>query len=123
MRLADLQKPEPIGDADVDAIICARSEDLAEKSAEASGVILVVHDFRVHYFRMKNVTLSADENLIEKARQIARSQRKTLNSAFREWLEQFTASDGNLANYDALMKSLGHVKAGRHFSRDELNER
>jgi hypothetical protein len=72
---------------------------------------------------VKNITLSADENLIEKARLIARSQRKTLNTAFREWLEHFTASEGNLENYDALMKSLSHVKAGRHFSRDELNER
>jgi predicted transcriptional regulator len=72
---------------------------------------------------MKNVTLSADEDLIEKARLIARSQRKTLNIAFREWLEQFTASEGNLENYDALMKSLNHVRAGRHFTRDELNER
>jgi predicted transcriptional regulator len=72
---------------------------------------------------MKNVTLSADEDLIEKARQIARSQRKTLNIAFREWLERFTASEGNLESYDALMKSLSHVRAGRHFTRDELNER
>jgi len=31
---------------------------------------------------MKNVTLSADEDLIEQARLIARSQNKTLNSAF-----------------------------------------
>ena len=35
---------------------------------------------------MKNVTLSADEDLIEQARQVARSQRRTLNAAFREWL-------------------------------------
>jgi predicted transcriptional regulator len=72
---------------------------------------------------MKNVTFSADEDLIEKARLIARSQRKTLNIAFREWLEQFTASEGHLESYDALMKSLKHVRAGRHFTRDELNER
>jgi len=72
---------------------------------------------------MKNLTLSADENLIEKARLIARSQRRTLNAAFREWLEQFTASDGDLGSYDTLMKRLSHVKAGRHFTRDEMNER
>ncbi len=81
------------------------------------------HENRVHYYRMKNVTLSADENLIEKARLIARSQRRTLNAAFREWLDQFTASEGDVKTYDALMKSLSHVKAGGHFSRDELNER
>jgi hypothetical protein len=35
---------------------------------------------------MKNVTLSAEENLIEQARLVARQQHRTLNGAFREWL-------------------------------------
>jgi len=72
---------------------------------------------------MKNITLSADENLIEQARSIARSQRKTLNTAFREWLEQYTARCGDAQGYRALMKRLRHVDAGRHFSREEMNER
>jgi predicted transcriptional regulator len=72
---------------------------------------------------VKNLTFSAEEDLIEKARQIARSQRRTLNAAFREWLEQFTASEGDVPGFDALMKDLRHVDAGGHFSRDELNER
>lgn len=72
---------------------------------------------------MKNVTLSADEDLIEKARSIARAQRTTLNAAFREWLASFTASEGDTQRFDALMKSLRNVDAGRHFTRDEMNER
>ncbi len=72
---------------------------------------------------MKNITLSADEGLIEKARLIARSQHKTLNGAFREWLAQFTAGSGDVEGFDALMKRLKHLDAGRHFSRDEMNER
>ena len=72
---------------------------------------------------VKNITLSADENLIEQARLVANSQHKTLNAAFREWLEQFTAQSGSAKEYDALMKRLQHVKAGRHFSREEMNER
>jgi len=72
---------------------------------------------------MKNVTLSADENLIEQARLIAKAQRKTLNSAFREWLEQFTRQSGNAQEFDSLMKRLKHVKPGRRFTRDEMNER
>jgi len=72
---------------------------------------------------MKNVTLSADEHLIDQARLVAKSQHKTLNAAFREWLEQFTARAGNVQEYDALMRRLQHVKAGRRFSRDEMNER
>jgi hypothetical protein len=72
---------------------------------------------------MKNITLSADEHLIEKARAVARAQHKTLNAAFREWLEQFTSKSGRGAEYDSLMKRLRHVNAGRKFTRDEMNER
>jgi len=72
---------------------------------------------------MKNVTLSADEHLIEQARLLAKSQHKTLNALFREWLEQFTAQSGGAREYDALMKRLKHVEAGRRVSRDEMNER
>jgi hypothetical protein len=72
---------------------------------------------------MRNITLSADEILIEQARLVARSQRKTLNVAFREWLEQYTRQQGSAEEFDSLMKRLSHVNAGRHFSRDEMNER
>lgn len=41
-----------------------------------------MHDTRGRWFRMKNVTLSADEDLIDRARLIARGQRRTLNEAF-----------------------------------------
>jgi len=72
---------------------------------------------------MKNITLSADEDLIEKARSIARAQRRTLNAAFREWLAQFTAGAGDPQGFDALMMQMRHVDAGKRFSRDEMNER
>jgi len=72
---------------------------------------------------MKNVTLSADENMIERARLIARGQRRTLNDAFRDWLAQFSQSAGDVQGFDALMSHLQHVDAGRRFSRDEANER
>lgn len=72
---------------------------------------------------MKNITLSADESLIEQARLIARGQRKTLNTAFREWLEQFTRDSGSAEELDSLMKRLKHVRPGRRFTRDEMNER
>ena len=72
---------------------------------------------------MKNITLSADADLIEKARQVARSEHKTLNSAFREWLERYTARTGDVDAYDALMKSLRHINSGGPYTRDEMNER
>jgi len=72
---------------------------------------------------MKNITLTADEDLIEQARLVARSQHRTLNAAFRDWLVQFTAQSGNAKDFDALMRRLKHVNASRHFTRDEMNER
>jgi hypothetical protein len=44
---------------------------------------------------MKKVTLSADADLIEQARLVARAQRNTLNAAFREWLQQYAAQSGS----------------------------
>jgi len=72
---------------------------------------------------MKNITFSADDQLIDRARLIARSQHKTLNVAFREWLAHFTAREGDEQSFDALMKRMSHVQSGGHFTRDELNAR
>jgi len=72
---------------------------------------------------MKNITLSADETLIEQARYVAKLQRKTLNAAFREWLQEFTRQAGSAQEFDSVMKRLKHVNAGRRFTRDEMNER
>lgn len=74
---------------------------------------------------MKNVTLSADEDLIERARQIARAKHTTLNQAFRDWLADYTARESGKREYQALMRNLAQsgVRAGRKFSRDEMNER
>jgi hypothetical protein len=38
---------------------------------------------------MKNITMSADENLIESARERARSEHTTLNEQFRRWLAEY----------------------------------
>ena len=72
---------------------------------------------------MKNITLSADEELIERARLLAQSQHKTLNSIFREWLRTFVAQSGDEREYDALMRRLRHIRSGGPYSRDEMNER
>lgn len=72
---------------------------------------------------VKNITLSADENLIEQARLVARSQHKTLNTAFREWLVNFTRQSGNVQEFDALMRRLRHIRSGGPYTRDEMNER
>jgi hypothetical protein len=72
---------------------------------------------------MKNITLSADENLIEQARLVAQARHTTLNAAFREWLEQYAAQYGGGAAVDALMRRLRHVSSAGPYSRDAMNER
>ena len=72
---------------------------------------------------MRNITLSADDELIDRARSVARERHSTLNEAFREWLTQFTSTKSNVENFANLMGQLKGVNAGRHFTRDEMNER
>ena len=72
---------------------------------------------------MTNVTLSADEHLIEQARLVAKSQNKTLNAAFHEWLLQYTAQAGDPWAFKSLMTRLVHIRPGRRFKRDELDAR
>lgn len=73
---------------------------------------------------MKNVTLSAEERLIEAARERARSENTTLNDQFRLWLASYADAAGRLQRYDELMPSLrGRLQVGRKLGRDEMNER
>lgn len=79
---------------------------------------------RVSYTEvMKNITLSADEALIERGRRRAEHENTTLNNLFREWLASYVG---------APRLSLGDVRrtaaavpfrAGRSLIRDERNER
>ena len=73
---------------------------------------------------MKNITLSADEDLIERAREVAREQKRTLNDAFREWLLQFTRQSGSVEEANALIDRLRRtVRSNGPYTRDEMNER
>lgn len=72
---------------------------------------------------MKNITLSADEALIEQARRQAAAENTTLNELFRQWLAQYVARPEAVERYRTLMARLSHVRAGRKYSRDEMNER
>ena len=72
---------------------------------------------------LKNITLSADQKLIESARERARHEHTTLNAEFRRWLERYVNRNELVNNYEALMKELDYVRLGRKFLRDEMNER
>ena len=72
---------------------------------------------------LKNITLSADEQLIQRAREKAATENTTLNASFRQWLAQYTNSFFKNDDYDSLMFSLSYVNSGQKFNRDQLNER
>ena len=73
---------------------------------------------------MKNITLSADESLIEAARERARSEHTTLNEQFRRWLADYANTRERMQRYDDVMATLrGSLKVGRKLTRDEMNER
>lgn len=72
---------------------------------------------------LKNITLSADEELIRKAREKASRERTTLNATFRRWLRQYVNRSTRTTDYHAFMDSLNYAEPGRKFSREELHER
>ena len=74
---------------------------------------------------MKNITLSADEGLIEAAREWARAEHTTLNEQFRLWLADYARCEQQAQR---AMETIRELRAqvrtgGRKFTRDEMNER
>jgi hypothetical protein len=83
-----------------------------------------VYTSAVYTAAMKNITLSADEALIEAARQRAHADHTTLNEAFRQWLAEYAHQRERMRRYDEVMTTLrGSVKVGRKLTRDQRNER
>ncbi len=73
---------------------------------------------------MKNITLSAEENLIEAALQRAAIEHTTLNEQFRIWLAEYARKKEQLRFYDETNTALrGKLKVGRKLTREEMNER
>ena len=81
---------------------------------------------------MKNITLSADDQLIEAAREQARSEHTTLNDQFRLWLTEYVQRHRRVAVAMSTISELqgalvstgkGAGKSKRKFTRDEMNER
>ena len=75
---------------------------------------------------MRNITLSADEGLIESAREEARRRKTTPSVEFRAWLERYARNqqgERRVKDYRRFMEATTEVSAGRRFSRDEMNAR
>ena len=74
---------------------------------------------------MKNITLSAEEELIEAARERAREEGTTLNEQFRRWLAQYARPRQRREPAEDVIRDLQEKlrTGGRRFSRQETNER
>lgn len=72
---------------------------------------------------LRNITLSAEEVLIERARQRAESRKTTLNAEFRRWLAQYSEYPQTAADLAVIMNQLSYAQAAKTFTRDELDER
>lgn len=73
---------------------------------------------------MKNITLSAEESVIEAARDRARAEHSTLNEQFRRWLADYAQARERMQRYDDVMAQLrGALVVGQKLTREETNER
>ena len=74
---------------------------------------------------MKNITLSADERLIEAARSKAQACHTTLNEEFRRWLEDYVGRETQADRAAEILRGLQakYTTGGHKFTRDELNAR
>jgi hypothetical protein len=72
---------------------------------------------------LKNITLSAEDTIIRRARERAAAENTTLNAEFRRWLEKYVERPATAEAFSELMDLFAYVEPGRSFSRDEMNER
>jgi hypothetical protein len=70
-----------------------------------------------------NLTLSVDEKIVERARQVAQQQGTSLNALIREYLEHLAgevSGDQILEEFERLWSKPGDSKGSYHANRDEL---
>ena len=73
---------------------------------------------------MKNITFSADERQIERARERAAHEGHTLNEEFRSWLADYARQDERLQRFDEVAwRVRGKARVGRRLDREEMNAR
>ena len=72
---------------------------------------------------LKNITFSAEEDLIRRARERAAAERTTLNEEFRRWLEKYVERPETAEAFAHLMEHFDYIRPGGSFRRYEMNER
>jgi hypothetical protein len=72
---------------------------------------------------IKRITFRVDSQLIDLARQKAKSNHSSLNEEFIKWLNNFVNSPIDTSEVKNIYDQFDYVKVGKTFSRDELNKR
>ena len=73
---------------------------------------------------MRNITLSADADTIDAARQRAASESTTLNAEFRRWLDSYARRHQAARAIQSVHElQAKYATGGRKFTREEMNER
>jgi hypothetical protein len=75
---------------------------------------------------LKNITFSADETAIERAREAAVSRGTTLNVLVRDYIEELGRPKVNIDEFRAAVDAIASALDGklvRKFTREEMNER
>jgi predicted transcriptional regulator len=73
---------------------------------------------------MRDITLSADEDLLERARRRAESEHRTLNNLFRQRLARYV--DEPRVTTESIRQAVAaaaHFRVGHSLTREERNER
>lgn len=72
----------------------------------------------------RNITFTADEALIDDAREAAREEHTTLNAQFQLWLEAYARKHRAARAVEVMERLSKYVSSGgRKFTREEMNER
>ena len=69
---------------------------------------------------MKNITLSAEGELIQQAREVAVRRKTTLNQLFRDWLAEVVGQKDRERSLEKIWKQMGYAEAGGKFAREEM---
>lgn len=76
------------------------------------------------YYVYVNITLSIDEQLVERARAVAREQGTSLNALIREYIELLAGQLGGdtvLEQFQAMWQTPGN-SGGKRFDREDVYE-
>lgn len=77
---------------------------------------------------MKNITLSAKDELIDELREVARQKNVSVNDLFRDWADEYVAAQKSAERtkrLKALRRSFKELSftSDRKYTREEMNER